>query len=64
VDRPDHRKEEDEELWRSRHGLRRGVAAIPSEMSWESFRERYEREHVAGLAKETGAKIDTVCNLV
>ena len=44
--------------------LRRGVAAIPSELSWESFRERYEREHVAGLAKETGAKIDTVCNLV
>lgn len=44
--------------------LRRGVAAIPSELSWECFRERYDREHVAGLAKETRAKIETVCNLV
>lgn len=44
--------------------LRRGIAAIPSELSWESFRERYETEHAAGLAKETLAKIGTVCNLV
>jgi integrase len=44
--------------------LRRGVAAIPSELSWESFRERYEKEHAAGLAKETLAKIGTVCNLI
>ena len=44
--------------------LRRGVAAIPSEMSWETFRERYEREHVAGLAKETAAKVATVCTYV
>jgi integrase len=44
--------------------LRRGIAAIPSELSWESFRERYEKEHVAGLAKDTGAKVDTVCNLI
>jgi integrase len=44
--------------------LRRGVAAIPSELSWESFRERYETEHAAGLAKGTTAKIGTICNLV
>jgi len=44
--------------------LRRGVAAIPSEVSWESFRERYETEHAAGLAKDTLAKIGTVCNLI
>jgi integrase len=44
--------------------LRRGIAAIPSELSWESFRERYETEHAAGLARETMAKIGTVCNLI
>jgi integrase len=44
--------------------LRRGVAAIPSELSWESFRERYEKEHAAGLAKDTFAKIGTISNLV
>jgi integrase len=33
-------------------------------MSWETFRERYEKEHAAGLAKETAAKIGTVCNLI
>ena len=44
--------------------LRRGVAAIPSEMSWEAFRERYEKEHVPSLAKDTGAKVGTICNYV
>jgi integrase len=44
--------------------LRRGVAAIPSELSWDSFRERYEKEHAAGLAKSTTDKIGTVCNLI
>lgn len=44
--------------------LRRGVAALPSELSWESFRERYENEHAASLAKDTAAKIGTVCNFI
>jgi integrase len=44
--------------------LRRGVAAIPSEMTWEDFRERYETEHVPSLAKVTGAKVGTICNYV
>ena len=44
--------------------LRRGVAAIPSEMSWDTFRERYEKEHVPSLAKDTAAKIGTICNYV
>ncbi|MFM8497375.1 MAG: tyrosine-type recombinase/integrase [Planctomycetia bacterium] len=44
--------------------LRRGVAAIPSELSWESFRERYEKEHVPSLAKDTAAKVATIANYV
>ena len=44
--------------------LRRGVAAIPSEITWEDFRERYETEHVPSLAKVTGAKVGTICNYV
>ena len=44
--------------------LRRGVAAIPSELSWESFRERYEKEHVSGLAADTAAKVGTIANYV
>ena len=44
--------------------LRQGVFSSPSLMSWAAFRERYETEHVAGLAKETAAKIDVVCGAV
>ena len=44
--------------------LRRGVSAIPSELSWETFRDRYEKEHLPSLAKETAAKAGTICNYV
>jgi integrase len=44
--------------------LRRGIAAIPSEMSWETFRDRYEREHLPSLAKVTAAKVGTICNYI
>ena len=44
--------------------LRRGVAAIPSDLSWETFRERYEKEHLASLAKDTRAKMATIANYV
>lgn len=44
--------------------LRQGVCAAPSMMTWAAFRERYETEHAAGLAKETFAKIGVVCGLV
>lgn len=44
--------------------LRRGVVAVPSHLSWETFRDRYEKEHVPSLAKATAAKVGTICNYV
>ena len=35
---------------------------FPGRVSWDSFRQRYEEEVVPSLAKQTGAKIATVCN--
>jgi integrase len=58
------RKEAEAKARELEEQLRGGAAAIPSEMTWETFRERYEREHVAGLAKETAAKIGVVCGYV
>ncbi len=42
--------------------LQEGLARIPTKLSWEAFRGRYEREVVPSLAKQTGAKIKTVFN--
>jgi integrase len=44
--------------------LAQGSAAIPSKFTWQEFRNRYEKEVVPGLAKETANKIDVVFNYV
>ena len=44
--------------------LAAGSAAIPSKFTWAEFRQRYEREVVPGLAKETANKIAVVFNHV
>jgi integrase len=44
--------------------LAAGSAAIPSRFTWEEFRNRYEKEVVPGLAKETANKISVVFNYV
>jgi integrase len=41
--------------------LRAGSSALPSELSWEAFRDRYDQEHAVGLARKTQKKIDCVC---
>ena len=44
--------------------LAAGSAAIPSKFTWAEFHQRYEREVVPGLAKETANKIAVVFNHV
>jgi len=42
--------------------LERGAASLPSRLTWEEFRRRYEVEVVPGLAVRTGEKIRGVFN--
>ena len=44
--------------------LANGSAALPSKLTWEEFRNRYEAEVVPGLAKRTGQKIQGVFDRV
>ncbi len=41
-----------------------GAGGLPSRLGWAEFRERYEREVVPGLAKQTGVKIRVVFDRV
>jgi integrase len=47
-----------------RSELAHGRYQRDSEISWEGFRERYEAEHLSGLARMTVKKFDTVLDLV
>jgi len=44
--------------------LQAGAGGLPSRLTWAEFRERYEREVVPGLAKQTGEKIRGVLKRV
>jgi len=44
--------------------LQAGAGGLPSRLAWAEFRERYEREVVPGLAKQTGVKIRVVFDRV
>ena len=44
--------------------LQAGAGGLPSRLTWAEFRERYEREVVPGLAKQTGVKIRVVLDRV
>lgn len=44
--------------------LQEGRYKPPSRITWEDFRERYETEHLPGLAKRTAERAGTVCNWV
>ena len=44
--------------------LEQGAASLPSRVTWEEFRRRYEAEVLPGLAKETGSKVRVVFGLV
>ena len=44
--------------------LATGAGGLPSRLAWNEFRERYEREVVPGLAKQTGVKIRVVLDRI
>ena len=44
--------------------LREGRYKIPTKATWDDFRERYAKERLPALARQTGAKIDAVFNTV
>ena len=45
-----------------REKLESGQCVAPTRITWENFRERYEREHLSGLADGTGEKVAAVFN--
>jgi integrase len=44
--------------------IRAGAGGLPSRLAWTEFRERYEREVLPGLAKQTGVKVRVVFDRV
>lgn len=44
--------------------LREGRYQAPSKATWEAFRDRYEKEHLASLASKTADKVATVLDAV
>ena len=58
------RKEAEAKARELEEQLRGGGSAIPSDLTWEAFCDRYDAEHAAGLAPKTRKKITLVADCV
>ncbi|MEZ6049172.1 MAG: site-specific integrase [Planctomycetaceae bacterium] len=58
-----NRKEAEKAAARWEAELRSGNYKVPSRISWEDFRERYENEHVTALSTDTMDKVNSVFNV-
>ena len=65
IERTGRRKERDAAAKKAgalREKLESGQCVAPTRITWENFRDRYEREHLSGLADGTRGKVNTVFN--